>query len=251
MSEKGKKVKIKKTNPRISKSKKNTKRLKSKKDDDITDNITKPKIKHVHKKVMINVDENNTFKLDKQAHIEYHNNFITKKFHDELFEELLNNVPWTFGTYNMFGKPIKTPRLLFCMRDKDFNVGEVYKVTDSMEWTVNMLKLKKLVEKQTNRTYSYAQLNYYRNGDDYIGYHTDSEVQQDDIIASISLGASRKFSFRKINYKDNDSNIYEIILEGRSLILMNEYAAKKNWKHMLPKMKNVNDVRINITFRPK
>jgi alkylated DNA repair dioxygenase AlkB len=209
------------------------------------------KVRYVHKKVQIEVSNDNKFDLDDMASIEYYDDFITQKFHNDLFDELTNNVPWTHGIYNMYGKVVQTPRLLYCMRDKDFDVTKVYKVTDSMEWTKNMLKLKKMVEKKTNKIYSYAQLNYYRTGDDYIGYHTDSEIQDGDVIASVSLGASRKFTFRQIDYKENDSNIYTMDLEPRSLILMNEYAAKKRWKHELPKMKNVQDVRINITFRPK
>lgn len=209
------------------------------------------KVRHVHKKVPIEIGEDNKFELDDLASVEYYDNFLTKKFHDELFKELSDEVPWTQGEYNMYGHAVKTPRLLYCMRDKDFDVTKVYKVTESMVWTKNMLKLKKMVEKKTNKKYSYAQLNYYRTGDDYIGYHTDSEVQDGDVIASISLGATRKFTFRQIDYKDNDSDIYVMDLEGGSLILMNEYAAKKRWKHELPKMKDVEDVRINITFRPK
>lgn len=203
-------------------------------------------------KISIEMNDGHKYNLDDDSTIEYYENFITKKLHDDLFKELSNEVSWTYGTYNMFGKPVKTPRLLYCMRDIDFNVKDVYSVTESMPWTKNMLKLKKIVENKTGKIYKYAQLNYYRNGNDYIGYHTDSEVQNGDVIASISLGTSRKFSFRNINYKkSNIKKTHEIILNKRSLIVMDEGSAKKNWKHSLPKMININDVRINITFRPK
>jgi alkylated DNA repair dioxygenase AlkB len=209
--------------------------------------------KKKYKRVKIGIDdfnENNEFNLDNVSTIKYYRNFVPKKLHDELFKELSDDVPWTHGVYKMFGKPVKTPRLLYAMCDEDFDIKKVYNVTDPIPWTPNMLKIKKSIEKTTGIKYSYAQLNYYRNGDDYIGYHTDSEVQNGDIIASISLGAKRKFTFRSINYKNNDSNIYEIDLEKGSLIIMNDNAAKHLWKHMLPKMKNLNEVRINITFRP-
>lgn len=167
-----------------------------------------------------------------------------------LYEELIEQVPWIHGVYNMFGKPVPTPRLLYCMRDEDFDVTNSYKVTGSMVWTKNVLKLKGMVENTTNKKYKYAQLNYYRNGEDYIGYHTDSEVRPGDIIASISLGTERKFRFRSINYKTDHLPVHEIDLQPRSLVLMNEHVAKLNWKHMLPKMSTVKTGRINITFRP-
>ena len=89
--------------------------------------------------------------------------------------------------------------------------------------------------------------NHLQNGDDYVGFHTDSEVQNGDIIASISLGCVRKFSFQN---KDDKQMKVHINLENNSLLIMDENSAKSKWKHSLPKMKNVGE-RINITFRPK
>ena len=117
-----------------------------------------------------------------------------------------------------------------------------------MIWTSFMKKLKNKVENKTKKI-RYVQLNYYRNGDDYIRFHTDSEIKDGDIIASISLGATRKFVFRHKKYKTN-KNIkkYTFNLENGSLIIMDENAGKKFWKHSLPKMKDAGP-RINITFR--
>jgi len=209
-------------------------------------------IKNNIKKEKIIIQNYPVFRLDNLSTIEYYDNFISDKLHDDLVDELLNLVPLTHGIYNMFGKPVKTPRLLYSMCGNDFDVQKVYNITNSMYWTNNVLILKKLIEEKTGKTYKYAQLNYYRNGDDYIGYHTDSEVAHNDVIASVSLGANRKFLFRNIDYKKStNKQIYEIILKKKSLIIMDEYSAKKYWKHSLPKMKNLLDYRINITFRNK
>jgi len=136
------------------------------------------------------------------------------------------------------------------MKDKNYNVQESYTVTDSMEWTPLVQKLRDKIINYTKKDMSYAQLNYYRDGNDYIGYHTDKEVSEGDIIASISLGATRKFILRSKDWKKGDKKKYEFNLENGSLLIMNEHAAKTYWKHALPKMKNVK-LRINITFRPK
>ena len=55
------------------------------------------------------------------------------------------------------------------MRDKNVDIKSSYSVTGSMEWLpiVEILKLK--IEKETGKKILYAQLNYYTNGDDYIG----------------------------------------------------------------------------------
>ncbi len=101
--------------------------------------------------------------LDDESKILYIKDFINTKKGDALFKELKEKVPWTFGVYNMFGKPVKTPRLLFAMRDKDVDIKKSYSVTESIEWTKEMDKLRKKVEKETGKHISYAQLNYYRN----------------------------------------------------------------------------------------
>jgi len=186
-------------------------------------------------------------KLENGAELIYIKNFIEIQSAQTVFDELKEKVPWTHGIYNMFGKPVKTPRVLYAMRDKNINITKSYKVTDSMEWLPSIEIIKKEIEKITGKTISYAQLNYYRDGNEYIGPHTDSEVHDGDIIASISLGATRKFIFNKINDKTKK---YSMELENGSLLIMNDHAAKKQYKHALPKMKNVGP-RINITFRPR
>lgn len=196
---------------------------------------------------MIKLNRDHTLMLDNMSQIAYHHKFLTKDFADKLYEELLNNVPWIPGVYNMYGKKVLTPRLLYCMKDEDYDVYKVYTVTGAIAWSKLMLKLKKKIERKTRRTYKYAQLNYYRDQNDYIGFHTDKEVQDNDIIASVSLGCTREFRFEHI---DKIQPTYEIDLEHGSLLIMNEHAAKLRWKHSLMKSKNPCTGRINITFRP-
>jgi alkylated DNA repair dioxygenase AlkB len=193
---------------------------------------------------------NKTIKLADGAVVKYYQNFVSKTDANKLYDGLKDTTDWKHGVYKMFGKDVETPRVLHAMRDKDTDISDVYDVTGSTVWSKEVKSLKKKVEKETGHTFRYAQLNYYRDGNDYIGFHTDSEVQEGDIIASISLGVRRKFVFRHINYKTNDVEKYEMMLDHGSLLIMNEQAAKLHWKHSLPKMAKVRDGRINITFRP-
>lgn len=191
-----------------------------------------------------------TIKLDKESVVTYYKNIIDDKEAKNIYDYLKRYIKWEQGTYMMFGKPIKTPRLLYAVRDKDTDITDVYNVTNSREWPKQLLSLKKKVEKITGKKFRYAQLNYYRNGKDHIGYHTDSEVKKGDIIASISLGAERRFLMRHKNYKTNDKETVRLTLENGSLLVMDENAAKNNWKHSIPQSKTVTNGRINITFRP-
>jgi len=186
------------------------------------------------------------YALLNQAEVKYCSKFLDSSESKQLFDELKAKVPWQHGVYNMYGKSVKTPRLLYAMRDKDVDISKSYSVTGSMEWLPLVENIKKRIEKETGHSITYAQLNYYRSGDDYIGPHSDKEVEKGDIIASISLGSSRRFII-----KHNDGlTKQEITLEDGSLLIMNDNAAKYHYKHEVPKMKNVGE-RINITFRPK
>lgn len=179
------------------------------------------------------------------AKVKYYKKYLNKDASQKLFDELKSTIPWTVGVYNMFGKKVNTPRLLYAMKDPQSDITKSYKVTDAADWTPLSLKLKKMIEKTIKKKITYAQLNYYRNGDDYIGYHTDFEVGEGDVVASISLGAERDFIFRNI---EDERLKHKMTLGNGSLLVMDEFAAKKNWKHSLPKMKNSGE-RINITFR--
>ena len=150
------------------------------------------------------------------------------------------------------------------MRDKDTDISKEYNVTGSSVWNEMMGKLRIEVEEFIRNEYfskkenmiegldissnflRYAQLNYYRDGNDYIGWHTDKEMKKNDIIVSISLGTTRRFQFMKIK----DKNIkHELSLEPGSLLIFDTIVGKNEWKHRIPKEAKVKDGRINITFR--
>jgi len=146
----------------------------------------------------------------------------------------------------MYGKSIPTPRLLSALADED--ISDSYKVTPAYPFTAETKFLKEKLEKFCNCNFRYAQMNYYRNGNDYIGFHCDSEVYEGDIIASISLGVERRFVLRHKKWKENESDKIEFSLKGGSLIIMKGHT-QDYWKHAVPKQPKVNEARINLTFR--
>ena len=198
------------------------------------------------KTVKYSGDENIQIELENGAKFSYINSFLNEKEEKELFEHLLNISEWMHGVYNMFGKPVKTPRLLWAMRE-DKDIISSYNVTGSSIWTDKVEKIKSKIEKTLDTKLTYVQLNKYRNGNDYIGAHADKEVLKGDVIASLSLGCARRF----IIINRDKTKKYEINLKPGSLLMMNYECANKYYKHMVPKEKNINDVRINATFRNK
>lgn len=119
-------------------------------------------------------------------------------------------------------------------------------------WTDELMDLKERVESLISQrypdivsNYNVALLNRYRKGSDTISWHSDREEMGDTkSISSISLGASRTFSFRRKG--DNTSDI-DIILETGSILFMGP-GTQENYLHCLKK-DDTSECRINVTFR--
>jgi alkylated DNA repair dioxygenase AlkB len=117
-----------------------------------------------------------------------------------------------------------------------------------LAWTKELSELKQLVEKYAGTKFNSCLLNLYHNGNEGMGWHSDDEESlgkdNNNIIASLSFGAERKFSFKHKQTKQ----IVSVILEHGSLLVMRG-ATQSNWLHSLPKSKTITQPRINLTFR--
>ncbi len=81
---------------------------------------------------------------------------------------------------------------------------------------------------------------------DSMGWHSDAEIDliKNGVIASLSLGAARKFSLR---HKENKQSISVELGHGSLLVMKG--TTQTYWQHSLPKTTRVKDYRINLTFR--
>jgi alkylated DNA repair dioxygenase AlkB len=79
-----------------------------------------------------------------------------------------------------------------------------------------------------------------------MAWHSDGEkmLKKNGEIASLTLGAERKFSFK---HKTTKVKV-DILLERGSLLVMKD-TTQTNWLHRLPPTKMVKTPRINLTFR--
>jgi alkylated DNA repair dioxygenase AlkB len=89
-------------------------------------------------------------------------------------------------------------------------------------------------------------LNLYQDGGQGMSWHSDDEKElgENPTIASLSLGAERKFSLK---HKRTQQRI-SLVLENGSLLVMKD-TTQHHWLHSLPKAKKVQTPRINLTFR--
>ncbi len=163
-----------------------------------------------------------------------------------LYDALLNNIHWENERVIMFGKEIVTKRKVAFFSDPSISYRYASKTKIGLPWTSSLLTIKNIVESITKESYNACLLNLYHNGEESMGWHSDNEKEiiANSSIASLSLGANRKFSFKHKVSKETVS----IELEDGSLLEM-KGSVQAHWWHALLKSKKVTAARINLTFR--
>lgn len=113
--------------------------------------------------------------------------------------------------------------------------------------TPEIKKLQEKIEEKFSGNYNSCLLNRYVGGKDSVAWHSDDEEEMDDAhpIASISVGAERKFLIREVKSKDKKTTF---VLANGSLIIMPP-GFQGTHQHCVPKTKAVIGTRINLTFR--
>ena len=176
----------------------------------------------------------------------YYDKIIADDQVKQLYDALLNNILWENERVIMFGKEIITKRKVAFFSDPSISYRYASKTKIGLPWTSTLLIIKNIVESITKESYNACLLNLYHNGEESMGWHSDNEKEiiTNSSIASLSLGASRKFSFKNKETKESVS----IELANGSLLEM-KGSVQTHWWHALVKSKKVTDGRINLTFR--
>lgn len=117
-----------------------------------------------------------------------------------------------------------------------------------LPWTKTLLEIKKRTEMKVKQKFNSVLANLYRDHRDSMGLHSDDEKElgKNPVIASVSLGAARKFIMKHRMLKTAPQRKY--LLESGSLLIMRG-DTQKLWKHGVPKESQPCGARINLTFR--
>lgn len=166
--------------------------------------------------------------------------------HDQLFQSLLHDIAWQQHRITVYGRSLPAPRLSAWYGDP----GASYRYSglrlQPLPWMHTLLKVKATVQALAGIGFNSVLLNLYRDGRDSVGWHSDAEPElgRNPVIASVSLGAERRFL---LQHKKRGDCI-ALTLEPASVLLMRG-ATQHFWRHQLPKTKHPVGPRINLTFR--
>ena len=164
-----------------------------------------------------------------------------------LLNQFITQTQWMQETIRMYGKLVQTPRLTAWYGDNDKTYTFSGNKYHPIPWTPDLLQVKNEVEAIAGTRFNSVLLNYYRDGNDSVAWHSDDEYElgHNPVIASVSFGQARRFDVR--HKKDHDSK-YAINLEDGSLLLM-KGDLQHNWEHRIPKSVKPTKERVNLTFR--
>lgn len=166
---------------------------------------------------------------------------------EALQRALRETVHWDVHRIRMFGRWVDSPRLSSWIGDAQAHYR--YSGADFVPhpWPAVLLPLRTRLQQACDARFNSVLVNRYRDGSDSMGWHSDDEPELGErpLIASLSLGATRRFLLRR---RDDHSCKAEYLLAHGDLLLM-AGDTQRFHQHALPKTTHPVEERINLTFR--
>jgi alkylated DNA repair dioxygenase AlkB len=183
-----------------------------------------------------------------QADLRYNASFLPTAEADTLLGELTAEVEWEQRPIRIFGREMPQPRLTAWYGDPAARYAYSGLHWEPRPWTPTLQALRQRVEAATGTRFNSLLLNLYRTGQDSMGWHADDEPElgPTPAIASLSLGATRRFRLRP--RAGSGHAPLSLDLPNGSLLLMHG-TTQQYWQHALPKTARLVGPRLNLTFR--
>ncbi|GAB4201465.1 MAG: alpha-ketoglutarate-dependent dioxygenase AlkB [Sandaracinaceae bacterium] len=165
--------------------------------------------------------------------------------------QLLETLPLAPEELVIFGKSVRTPRLVSFHGDPGARYGYSGKVFEPRPWVDALSALRARLADALGATFHCVLVNHYRDGTDAMGWHADDEPElgpdapHDVLIASVSLGAPRRFVLR---HRRRATEKHALELGEGSLLVMGG-ATQHRFQHAVPRTARPVGPRTNLTFR--
>ena len=165
----------------------------------------------------------------------------------ELFAELRREVAWEVHRIRLFGREVDSPRLSCWIGDAD----AIYRYSGTrfqpQAWLPVLQPIRTRLARELGVGFNSVLANLYRGGADAMGWHSDDEPELGaaPVIASLSLGASRRFLLK--HRRKPERKLALELVSGSLLVMAGE--TQRHYRHALPRTRRTVGERINLTFR--
>jgi len=172
--------------------------------------------------------------------------FFNSADSNKLLKKFISELPWESMIIKMFGKDTKIPRLQCWIGDKGCEYRYSGKQLNRQIWSQDLIMIRKKIYKELKIDFNSVLANYYRDGKDSMGWHSDDEKElgPNPTIASISFGGERDLVFRNKITKETLA-----IPQTNGCLILIDGETQRNWQHSIKKTQKVIGPRINLTFR--
>jgi len=179
--------------------------------------------------------------------LEYFPGLFSPEEGDFFLQKFIAEAPWKQTIQKLYDKEVVTPRLTAWYGDLGTDYSHPGRISNPAPWTPELLAIKAIVEPLAGTTFNSVLLNYYRDGNDSVAWHSDKEsiLGKHPVIASVSFGQVRSFDIRN---KADHSEKYSVRLEHGSFLLMKS-GLQEHWEHRIAKSVKPMKARVNLTFR--
>ncbi len=166
---------------------------------------------------------------------------------DRWLAGLLAETPWQQPQVFLHGRYYPVPRLLAWYGDAEAGYRYSGLVHRPLPWTPLLADIRLQVQAAAGQRLNGVLLNYYRDGQDSMGWHSDDEPELglNPLIASLNLGGTRRFDLRR----NGQTRIEHSLGLGHGSLLVMAGATQHHWQHQIAKTRKACAPRLNLTFR--
>jgi alkylated DNA repair dioxygenase AlkB len=145
---------------------------------------------------------------------------------------------------NLFGKIAYQHRCIAFFSDQSIGYSYSNQIAKSQPLTPNFISLLRIINNHFGTEFNGILVNKYVNGQDYIGFHSDADINPEEGVIMISYGAVRKFRIKDLNNK----TLFDVSTLPNEIIHMGG-DFQKYYKHGVPIQKTIRGERYSLTFR--
>ncbi|QLC74233.1 alpha-ketoglutarate-dependent dioxygenase AlkB [Pseudomonas sp. LPB0260] len=181
------------------------------------------------------------------AQLDFQPGWLDAPTADSWLGQLLQETPWQQPQLRLYGRLHPVPRLVAWYGDAEASYRYSGLIHRPLPWTPLLAHIRQRLEAAVGQPLNGALLNYYRDGQDSMGWHSDDEAElgANPLIVSLNLGGTRRFDLRR----KGGSGIEHSLELGHGSLLVMAGPTQHYWQHQVAKTRRPSAPRLNLTFR--
>jgi alkylated DNA repair dioxygenase AlkB len=182
--------------------------------------------------------------LDEESWLELMPAWMAPPEADRLLARLRQELRWEQREIVLYGRRVLQPRLIAWAGPLPYRYSG--QTLEPREPTASLEEASVAVRAAAGAPFNHVLVNRYRDGRDSMGLHADAEPElgPDPMVATLSLGATRRFELRP---RGSGARRTFDLEHGNLLVMGGRCQAR--YRHGIPRQPAVTDERVSLTYR--